>query len=54
MVYVAANSLDNIQSGMFFVAANGIGLANFAMQKITGVADIYPVFRELFKKAGTS
>ncbi|PKO40794.1 MAG: hypothetical protein CVU30_15550 [Betaproteobacteria bacterium HGW-Betaproteobacteria-3] len=28
--------------------------ANFAMQKITGVADIYPVFRELFKKAGTS
>ena len=28
--------------------------ANFAMQKITGVADIYPVFRELFKKAGTA
>ncbi|MCJ0763686.1 YeaH/YhbH family protein [Variovorax terrae] len=28
--------------------------ANFAMQKITQAADIYPVFRELFKKAGAS
>jgi uncharacterized protein len=27
---------------------------NFAMQKISSPADIYPVFRELFKKAGTS
>jgi uncharacterized sporulation protein YeaH/YhbH (DUF444 family) len=24
--------------------------SHFAMQKITGLADIYPVFRELFKK----
>jgi uncharacterized protein len=28
--------------------------ANFAMQKISAPADIYPVFRELFKKAGTA
>jgi uncharacterized protein len=28
--------------------------ANFAMQKIESVADIYPVFRELFKKQTTS
>ncbi|OGB19144.1 MAG: hypothetical protein A2W72_23250 [Burkholderiales bacterium RIFCSPLOWO2_12_67_14] len=27
---------------------------NFAMRKITDAADIYPVFRELFRKAGTS
>ncbi len=27
---------------------------NFAMQKISTPADIYPVFRELFKKAGTA
>ena len=26
---------------------------NFAMQKIAGSSEIYPVFRELFKKAGT-
>jgi uncharacterized protein len=26
----------------------------FAMRKITGVADIYPVFRDLFKKVGTA
>jgi uncharacterized protein len=28
--------------------------ANFAMQKISAPADIYPVFRELFKKAGVA
>ncbi|MBU4518060.1 MAG: YeaH/YhbH family protein, partial [Gammaproteobacteria bacterium] len=27
---------------------------NFAMRRITDAADIYPVFRELFRKAGTS
>ena len=27
---------------------------NFAMRKITGPTDIYPVFRELFKKAGAT
>ena len=26
----------------------------FAMRKITGAADIYPVFRDLFKKVGTT
>ncbi len=27
---------------------------NFAMRKVTGAADIYPVFRDLFKKAGVT
>jgi uncharacterized protein len=30
------------------------GHTNFAMQKISAPADIYPVFRELFKKAGVA
>jgi uncharacterized protein len=28
--------------------------ANFAIRKISSVSDIYPVFRDLFKKAGTA
>ncbi len=35
-------------------SAVAAGHANFAIRKISSVSDIYPVFRDLFKKAGTA